>query len=606
MVPIGFIAVIGVLCTLLGWFFAGQLLLTLVRMAAGVRSSDGLGYRPKLIRASVLAATFLLFAQLIPTGASGKAGLQIPLVWVSMPYMAWFAVVGVVVAAIRLVQAGFAYRDSGAFVKQALGWLAFAGFSFAMFRGNPGLFQVELADPNSDPQAVGPKVFLPHWQPSDHKIEMFRGTIDVDASKAAIVVALLVLTYFVMSRMERSFRARKLTKTFFTHVTLLAGTVLFGIPFAWLLATSFKEDKDIVSQQGMSFVPKVAVKEPYFDPKAREYEATFQGQTVRASIIDQSVDGTVRMDVIKPLSIRGKTFEVAKSSLKEVPKMMPLVQGTYQGQSVMGIVTEEKDDGTRTVEIREPTSLKGQTFSDLQANLPEVRKVGLKTENYTEALESLPPETHRGLIFLRNTLFLVVANVVGTLFSCVLVAYGFARLRFPGRDFLFTTLLTTMMLPGAVTMLPVFLIWRTFGAVDTLYPLWVGSFFAGAFNVFLIQQFFRSIPMELEDAAKIDGCNYWQALWRVMAPQIKPAMAAVAIFTAMGTWNNFQGPLIYINSPELMPISYAVQLFQGAHQADFALMMAFSTMAVIPVLLLFFFGQKYFVEGVTLSGFGGR
>ncbi|MBL8047182.1 MAG: ABC transporter permease subunit [Chthonomonas sp.] len=588
IVPIGLVAVLGVLATLLGWFFALQLVLTLVRVAAGVQNSQGDSLLPKLGRSALGAALCLGFAQVIDTGAAPKPGLQIPLVWVSMPFTAWFALVGLIVGLVRLAQAAVTHLNQAEKAKLAFGWFAFAGVSYALFRGNPQMSK-------------------PFWQASDHKVEMFRGTMDVSLTKALIAVALLVLAYFVMARMERSFRARKVTRTFFTHLTLIAGTIVFGIPFAWLLSTSFKEDKDIVSQQGLSFIPKVAVKVPYLDPKAPEFETRFEGQTVRAQIIERKPDGSVRMDVVKPFSLRGKTFDLANASqMKEVPKMVPLVEGKFEGQDVLGIVTEEKDDGTRTVEIREPASLKGRTFSDLLANLPEVRKVGLKTENYVEALESLPVETNMGLVFLRNTLFLVAANIVGTLFSCTLVAYGFARLRFPGRNFLFSTLMTTMMLPGAVTMLPVFLIWRTFGAVDTLYPLWVGSFFAGAFNVFLIQQFFKSIPMELEDAAKIDGCSYWQALWKVMAPQIKPALAAVAIFTAMGTWNNFQGPLIYINSPELMPISYAVQLFQGAHKADYALMMAFSTMAVIPVLLLFFFGQKYFVEGVTLSGFGGR
>jgi multiple sugar transport system permease protein len=163
-----------------------------------------------------------------------------------------------------------------------------------------------------------------------------------------------------------------------------------------------------------------------------------------------------------------------------------------------------------------------------------------------------------------------------------------------------------MMLPGAVTLLPTFLIFRQLGWIDTLYPLWVPTFFAGAFNVFLLRQFFMSIPMELEDAAKIDGCSFLRTFWQVMVPQVKPALAVIAIWTFMGAWNNFMGPLIYVNSPENMPIAYAVQLFQGQRGGEQHLMMAFATMAMLPVLVLFFFAQKYFIEGVTLSGFGGR
>jgi multiple sugar transport system permease protein len=167
-------------------------------------------------------------------------------------------------------------------------------------------------------------------------------------------------------------------------------------------------------------------------------------------------------------------------------------------------------------------------------------------------------------------------------------------------------LLSTMMLPGAVTLLPQFLIFRQLGWVDTLMPLWVKAFFASAFNVFLLGQFFRTIPMELEDAAKIDGSGYLTTFWRVMMPQIKPALAVIAIWTFVAAWNDFQGPLVYINSPENMPISYATQLYLGERGAEPGLMMAFVTMSMLPVLLLFFFAQRYFIEGVTLSGLGGR
>jgi multiple sugar transport system permease protein len=207
---------------------------------------------------------------------------------------------------------------------------------------------------------------------------------------------------------------------------------------------------------------------------------------------------------------------------------------------------------------------------------------------------------------VKNTLILVILSVVGTILSSSIVAYAFSRMSFPGRDFLFGILLATMMLPGAVTLLPQFLIFRSFGWIDKLYPLWVPAFFASAFNVFLLRQFFKGIPMELEDAAKIDGCSYLRAFWSIMLPQIKPALAVIAIWTFMAAWNNFMGPLIYINSPENMPLSYALQLFQGDRSGEPGLLMAFATMTILPVLLLFFFAQKYFIEGVTLSGLGGR
>lgn len=230
-------------------------------------------------------------------------------------------------------------------------------------------------------------------------------------------------------------------------------------------------------------------------------------------------------------------------------------------------------------------------------------------ENYPRSLEflekALPVGTRYGLLFLGNTLYVTALSLAAVLFSSSLVAYSFARLRWPGRDALFVVLLATMMLPAAVTMIPTFLIYRHLGWVDTLRPLWFGGLFGGAFNVFLLRQFFLTIPNDLEDAAKIDGCGYFTIYWRIMLPLIKPALAALAILHFMGTWNDFMGPLIYISSPELMTGSYALQLFRSAHSAEWALLTAAATLWTIPVLLLFFFTQRYFIQGITLTGIKG-
>ena len=226
-------------------------------------------------------------------------------------------------------------------------------------------------------------------------------------------------------------------------------------------------------------------------------------------------------------------------------------------------------------------------------------------KNYSRALEFLPPETRHGMMYLWNTVYISLMSIIGTVASASLVAYSFARLRWPGRDLVFVVLLATMMLPGAVTMIPVFLIFKYLGWVDTLRPLWVPAFFGGAFNIFLLRQFFMTIPRDLEDAAKIDGCSFFGIYWRIMLPLIKPALAAVVIMTFMGSWNNFMGPLIYISSPEKMPLAYALQLYQSAHSAEYNLLMAAATLMVAPVVLLFFFTQRYFIQGVTLTGIKG-
>jgi multiple sugar transport system permease protein len=220
--------------------------------------------------------------------------------------------------------------------------------------------------------------------------------------------------------------------------------------------------------------------------------------------------------------------------------------------------------------------------------------------NYQLALDFIPFWR-----YVATSLFLVILNLVGTLLSCSLVAYSFARLQWPGRGFCFALMLATMMVPGQVTMIPYFLIVRWLGWYNTLYPLWVGSFFAGAFNVFLLRQFLKGIPRDLEDAAKIDGCGFWRIYWHIMLPLIKPTLAAIAIFTFMGTWNEFMGPLIYLQDQRLYPLALGLYAFNVAAGGSMSMMMAGSLLMTLPVIVIFFFAQKYFIQGVTLTGMKG-
>lgn len=210
--------------------------------------------------------------------------------------------------------------------------------------------------------------------------------------------------------------------------------------------------------------------------------------------------------------------------------------------------------------------------------------------------------------YVATSLFLVILNIVLTLFSCSLVAYSFSRLQWPGRNFTFALMLATMMIPGQVTMIPHFLIIRWLGWYNTLYPLWVPSVFAGAFNVFLLRQFLKGIPRDLEDAAKIDGCGYWRVYWHVMLPLVRPTLAAIAIFTFMATWNDFMGPLIYLNDQRLYPLSlglFALNVQTGGGAGSMGIMMAGSLLMTLPVIVIFFFAQRYFLQGVTLTGMKG-
>jgi ABC-type glycerol-3-phosphate transport system permease component len=186
--------------------------------------------------------------------------------------------------------------------------------------------------------------------------------------------------------------------------------------------------------------------------------------------------------------------------------------------------------------------------------------------------------------------------------SCSLIAYGFARLDFWGRDVLFGITLSTMMLPGIVTLIPTYILFRWLGWVGTYAPLIVPYFFGSAFNIFLLRQFFMTIPWELTDAARVDGANELRIFWQVMLPLIKPAVLVVAVFHFMYTWNDFMGPLIYLNNAAEYPLVLGLYAFQTQHGVKWNLMMAASLSVTLPILVLFFVAQRYFIEGITLTG----
>jgi len=204
--------------------------------------------------------------------------------------------------------------------------------------------------------------------------------------------------------------------------------------------------------------------------------------------------------------------------------------------------------------------------------------------------------------YVATSLFLVILQLVGTLFSCSLVAYSFARLRWPGRRLCFGLMIATMIVPSQVTMIPHFLIMRALGWYNTLYPLWTGSFLANAFFVFLLYQFLRGIPRDLEDAARIDGCSYWQIYWHVVLPLVRPSLAAIAIFTFIGAWNDFTGPLLYVSDQRLYPLSFGLYALNIQSGGIMGLMMAGALLMTLPVIVLFLFAQRYFIEGITFTG----
>jgi multiple sugar transport system permease protein len=212
-----------------------------------------------------------------------------------------------------------------------------------------------------------------------------------------------------------------------------------------------------------------------------------------------------------------------------------------------------------------------------------------------------------GLIsgYLWNSVKLAVLNVVGLLFVASLAGYAFGRMDFPGRDLAFTLLLASAILPGIVYLLPQYLLFLKISWIDTHYPLWVPRVLTPVIGTFLLRQSFRTIPQELEDAARLDGCSTFQIYWRVMLPQVKPALAAVGILTFLESWNDLFGPLIFLNSEHLQTLPVALALFQGEFFTQLNLLMAAATVSVVPVLVLFFAAQRYFIQGITMDGLKG-
>jgi multiple sugar transport system permease protein len=224
-----------------------------------------------------------------------------------------------------------------------------------------------------------------------------------------------------------------------------------------------------------------------------------------------------------------------------------------------------------------------------------------RPQNYVEALLYKP----FGLYFF-NTMRIVVLNLVAILLSASFCGYGFARIRFPGRDFWFGLVLATLMVPYFVLMVPQFIMFSRLGWVDTFLPLTMPFFFGGgAFNIFLFRQFFRSLPEELADAGRIDGCTEFGIYWRIMMPLCKPALATVAVFTFLAAWNDYIGPLLYLRSDYNFTVAIGLATFRGVMRTEWNLLMAASTAMILPVILLFFFAQRYFVDGLVLSGLKG-
>jgi len=340
---------------------------------------------------------------------------------------------------------------------------------------------------------------------------------------------------------------------------LIGGSVIFMAPLAWLISTSLKP-----LEQTMT-VPIVWL--------PRAYYATIDGRKMEVTRDAEVSPGMWHVTEFSPQTVR--THELASAIVPTSAieaKIRPVWSNFPKALETMG----------------------GKNYDVGEGEVPE--------ENFSHNEDS----DVSFLTFLGNTLTVCLLSVVGTVLSNALVAYGFARLKWPGRDWFFAATLATMMIPGPVLMVPLYGIFRSLGWIGTLQPLWVPSFFAGAFNIFLMRQFFLTIPEELTDAARIDGCSELMIFWRIILPLSRPVLAVVALFTFLGRWNDFMGPLLYLTRKHTFTLALALQSYSSRHNGvQWNYLMAASAVVILPIIVLFFLAQKTFIRGIVTTGIKG-
>lgn len=348
-----------------------------------------------------------------------------------------------------------------------------------------------------------------------------------------------------------------------TYIVLAVGAVTMLTPLVWMLSTSLK-------QPGAVFVMP-----PEFIPRKH----------VRAEV-------------------RGRNREVYIGADEREYALIAEHDPTQV--RVAALDTPDEDL------LIERQALRPKRQLDIQwSNYPEAWKAIKLDEFYLvdvwigdRAIRAFRVE-HAFVMFYLNSVFVATVVTLGQLLTCALAAYAFARLEFPGREQLFIGYLATMMVPGVVTLIPVFILLRELRLVDTYWALILPGLFS-AYGTFLLRQFFMGIPRELEDAARIDGCGKLGVLRHVILPLSKPALATLATFTFIGSWNDFMGPLIFINSTAKKTLPIGLASFQGLYGTEWTLLMAASVIVLLPVLVVFLFNQRFFTEGIQLSGLGGR
>ena len=382
-----------------------------------------------------------------------------------------------------------------------------------------------------------------------------------------------------------------------TYILLISGSILILIPFYWMVGSSLKEPA-MIFKSPPEWLPTQQVMMKINGADCGLATLKIGGKDVKVAEIVKTPEGDATVQVLPGQPDAGKKVDIRRTELTEIRKVAPKGQN-YVDALRGGVVVPPGDRG-------------------LFATMDEWRKQSRARAEGLAVDPSVSQETKWQCakdwmmghwpfaLYLINTCTITFIGMLGQMASASIVAYGFARMRFPLRDFWFIVLLSTIMLPPQVTLIPVFKIFTSLGWYDSFYPLTVPAFFGGGvFFIFLLRQYYMTIPIEMDEAAKIDGAGALGIFLRVILPQAKPVLATVAIFSFMAHWNDFLGPLIYLGEPTKRTLALALWSFQGEHATDWHLLMAAATVVMSPLLIIFFCAQKYFIQGVVISGVKG-
>lgn len=414
------------------------------------------------------------------------------------------------------------------------------------------------------------------------------------------------------TKQEMSFWASKKRQegivSWILYLVACAGALVFVIPLIWMIVTSLKTPDDIftippkwipVSEIRLNYEPQIKAQK---SGKVRITKGEEDGKVLTVDTFSHVIPAVAKI-LVKEKDEITKGQVIAEMPREGIVKIASTV-GLKDKSVMLKVIDPRTGLLIKAFNMPQGTNLNVKEGDKVRAG-QRLGKIGPQWRNYVKAwMPEALDETFN--TYLRNTLIITILGILGVLLSSTFVAYGFARFKFPGRDLMFLIMVSTMMIPVQVTMIPTFILFKWMGWIDTFAPLIVPTFFGGgAFNIFLMRQFFMTIPYELDDAAKIDGCNYLQIFWIILVPLVKPALATTAIFGFVYNWNDFLNPLIYLNSTSNYTLALGLQTFTTMYGTDYNLMMAASTIVLLPILMIFFFGQRFFIEGVATSGLKG-